>query len=129
MHLEWQIEDKTASLVYARRFSHDLATGAFYKLFDNGQSKTNAVVVDFSRALQHAKLLEELGDVLSCDSNPRVLDLYHKVFLLLIVGRSQVNGAAPGKFDRIFDQVDQDLLETRFVPNEIWQHWLLPVLV
>ena len=56
LHLERQIKDETCSLVYAWRFGHDLATCAFHKLFDNGESKTNAFVVDCSCALQHTKL-------------------------------------------------------------------------
>ena len=49
--------------------------------------------------------------------------------MLFIVGRSQGDGAAIGKFDRVFDQVDQNLLEAPIVSNKIWQLWLLPLLV
>ena len=118
MHLKRQIEDEATPLVNARWFSPDFATWALHQLFDDGQSKADPVIVDCSRALQLAKFRKKSRNVFGWDAYPGIYDLHHQVLFYQIVGHIQGDQPVLGKFERVLDQVDQDLLEAPLIANQ-----------
>ena len=87
----------------------DLSIALHYNLFRNEQAQADSIVVQLSRPLHLAKLIEKERQLRLWDSEARVFDFDHESLRSLAEQSLYRNVAWAGKFERVFDQVDKDL--------------------
>ena len=90
-------------------------------LLDNVEAHADALVVHLSRPQQFPEACEERGHVLLRNPVACVLYLEHKLAfaLLVLVVYLNVDRASLCKLDCILHQIDEDLLESAPVANQL----------
>ena len=83
----------------------------------NHEPQADAFRINLCRAEKFAKLIAELGYFIWRDAFATVADMHSHETSCRIVTRKNANKALLGELQRILDQVYQDLLESKLVPQ------------
>ena len=114
LHLHW--ESKAASFPNTCRLDVDHSSVLINDFFANAQTQSDTLWIHTRRSLELTEHGEELLYFFGRNSNPRILHVHHHSLLLLVIGQLYINPAfGLSELERVFDQVYQNLLETRFV--------------
>jgi len=68
--------------------------------------------------------MEKPLQVFCFDSHTGVLDVNYQLLIYVVKARFDGDLTTGSEFERVFDQVDQNLSETNFVAVQIWQFCL-----
>ena len=80
--------------------------------------------------MQLSKATEQLWKLFLGDSDPGVLNMEQQLLLDRVIAGLYFDRANCREFERIFDQVDQDLLHASLVSVKNWQlHFILLILL
>lgn len=115
LHLHCE-EEFTAS-VDPFGFNIDEAVACLHNLLYDGEPEADTRTVHSCSPVQLAEAAKQKREVFWGDSYSRVLYMDDQAPNVLVVVGLDLNGAAPGEFDRVFDQVDHNLLESPLVPD------------
>ena len=102
----------------ALRLNVDEATALLDYLVHNGKAQAYAFVVHLSRAMQLAETSEELRDVIRSYTGACIPNSHLKALVLLSVALLNLDEALLCELDRIFHQVNEDLLVPSLISNE-----------
>ena len=119
-HLDW--EHKSRTPVLPRRNYIDLSPAILYYSFADNQAHSNAIYVHVLRALRLAEHVEQLINLLIGQAATRVHHVHDQLLLVPVVGHFDKNLALWSEFKGVFDQVNEDLLQSDLVPHHlIWE--------
>ena len=86
-----------------------------YNLLNNCKAESDSISVHFGSAMQLSKATEQLWKLFLGDSSPGVFNMKQQLLLDRVIAGLYFDRANGREFERIFDQVDQDLLHASFV--------------
>ena len=108
-------------MAYTLRLNLQLAPICFYEGLGNHQAKPNPLMVHLCRAEQFAELFAESGHFFLHYSYSSIDHFDDEHGALFVVGGKNLHGSLASKFDRVFDQVKQNLLQSHLVTQEeLW---------
>ena len=106
----------------AVRFNLDCAITRLYYLLDDGKSQPYARAVKLSGPLQLAKAGEKFREVLCCNTGARIFNLNFDKLLGFREAGLDFNLAFKSEFDRVPDQVNDNLFQTLSIANQSREH-------
>ena len=98
-----------------------MSTHPLEYLLDDGKTQPNSIAVDCSCPFELSKLLEQFRDVLCLDASACILNMDDKRSDGEVVACFQVDSTALRELQSILQQVDDDLLETSYIAEQLWQ--------
>lgn len=113
-------EHECHALAFASGVKVDFTARILHNFLANGETHANAFCILLARrVLQLAKQLEQLISVGLADSSPLVNDMDFKELSATIVAGFNLDGLVVRKFESVFRQVNQDLLEADLIAEEM----------
>src|SRR5688500_7376117 len=94
----------------------------FDELFHDGEAKAASTVFSRDACIRLAEAFKDRIKLVRWDTDPSIddLDLYHTTILFLVFRRAQhLDLAAVCKLYGIADQVDEDLVQSHRVPEQV----------
>ena len=93
----------------------------FSNLLDNGEAEAETFVIYLRCALQFAEAREDLGDILTVDAVPSVLNANAEILLVLSVEHADQDKSTLRKLNRVSHEIHQDLLDSTGVAQQFWK--------
>src|SRR3954471_18242095 len=108
--------------------SPDFAIHHLDQAFGNGEAEPGTAVLSRGRCVGLRKRLKQPSTLLGCHAYPSVTDRefeLHAICELLLYAGSYEHLAALGEFDRVADQVDEDLAEAHGITYQVGRDLVL----
>ena len=118
-------EGESGTPVLALRVRHDLAIVQVDQIAADHEAHPDPLTVDFGRAVQLAKLGEQLVHLFRLDAATSVDDVHGERLTRLVETRDELDQSFAREFHRVFDKIDQNLLQPDAVPDQYARQWCL----
>ena len=109
-------EAESTALVFTIRVHRYLSLVQINQLLDDGETEPDAFVVHLRRPVQFSKPREQLGKIFGNDAGAGVTYMDDQEIQLSLETRLDHDGSVFGKFQCVFDEVDDNLLQMPVVP-------------
>ena len=121
--LHLHAKDENGTLIDSLRVDFDISFILWDYCFANNKSQTDAFLIHrqtFS-FLQLAESLEEFTKILWSNTTAWVTNVHDQSLLNVVVVRVDLNITHFCKFDRVFYNIDKNLLKTNLIAQQAWQ--------